>query len=78
VLIETLILLTSSFTMGLTVLAAHSANKSDKSRLSGPLGQVLPTFIALVATFVLGAAFLGMEVHEFMGLIGEGSGPSNF
>lgn len=73
VLIETLILLTSSFTMGLALLFA---SQSQKSRLSGPLGQVLPTFLALGATLILGLVFLGMEVYEFRHLIAEGSGPS--
>jgi cytochrome o ubiquinol oxidase subunit 3 len=27
------------------------------------------------ATFVLGAIFLGLELHEFMGLIARGAGP---
>jgi cytochrome o ubiquinol oxidase subunit 3 len=60
VLMETLILLTSSFTCGLGMLAAHRSNKS----------QVLAWF---GATFVLGAAFLAMELYEFHHLISEGN-----
>lgn len=49
---ETLILLTSSFTCGLGMLAAH--NQRKKAAL-GWLG----------VTFLLGAAFLALELHEF-------------
>ena len=63
VLIETLILLTSSFTCGLMMLAAHQLKKS----------QVM---IWLGATFLLGASFLGMELTEFHRLVSEGHGPS--
>jgi cytochrome o ubiquinol oxidase subunit 3 len=63
VLIETLILLTSSFTIGLAVLAANANKKTS-------------ALIALTATLILGLMFLGMEVYEFAHLIGEGSGPS--
>lgn len=59
VLIETLLLLTSSLTVGLAVLAAHG--KQKRAALAW-----------LSATFVLGAAFLGMEVYEFAKLIAEG------
>ncbi|OGL32963.1 cytochrome o ubiquinol oxidase subunit III [Candidatus Saccharibacteria bacterium RIFCSPHIGHO2_12_FULL_42_8] len=60
VLTETLILLTSSFLCGLAVLAAR---KHDK-------GQTL-TFLGI--TFLLGLAFVGMEINEFIHLIGEGN-----
>jgi cytochrome o ubiquinol oxidase subunit 3 len=63
VLMETLLLLTSSFTMGLAMLAAHHQKKSL-------------LFAALAATFVLGLSFLGMEIQEFTKLIAEGHGPS--
>ena len=59
VFIETLILLTSSFTCGLAVLAAHKKN----------VGAVTG---ALFATLVLGLSFLGMEWSEFGKLIMEG------
>ena len=73
VLVETIILLTSSFTVG---LAVYFAAKSDKSQRSRPLGQALQTLIALAATLVLGLLFLGMEVYEFAHLVAEGHGPS--
>lgn len=62
VLGETLLLLTSSFTMGLALLAAH-ANKKQL------------TLVALGATLVLGLGFLSMEVYEFAHLLQEGFGP---
>jgi cytochrome o ubiquinol oxidase subunit 3 len=63
VLAETLLLLTSSFAMGLALLAAH-------------MGKKKLTLLALAATLALGLGFLGMEMGEFIKLIGEGSGPS--
>lgn len=60
VLIETLLLLTSSFTAGLMMLAAHRARRR----------QVL---VWLAVTFALGAGFLGMELSEFGKLIAEGN-----
>lgn len=62
VLAETLILLTSSFTCGLGMLAARAKNKD----------QVVIWF---GITFLLGATFLGLELHEFSTLISEGAGP---
>ncbi len=62
VLAETLLLLTSSFTVGLALLAAHA----NKKKL---------TLVALGATLALGLAFLAMEGYEFAKLIGEGHGP---
>lgn len=59
VLIETLVLLTSSFTCGLALIA---------SRYRSALG----VWLASLATFLLGLVFLGMELHEFSGLIAEG------
>lgn len=59
VLGETLILLTSSFTAGLALLAVHAKRK-----------QLTMLFLAL--TFLLGAAFLGMELYEFHELASEG------
>ena len=64
VLIETFILLTSSFTYGLAMLATH-ANKKQ---------QVL---FWLFVTFMLGASFVFMEVREFHHLIIEGNGPNH-
>ncbi|MEO6513373.1 MAG: cytochrome o ubiquinol oxidase subunit III [Candidatus Saccharimonadales bacterium] len=60
VLIETLLLLTSSFTCGLAMLAAHR-RKSDLVLLS------------LGLTFLLGVAFLGFELTEFRHLALEGN-----
>jgi cytochrome o ubiquinol oxidase subunit 3 len=60
VLIETLILLTSSFTSGLAMLALHRRDTR----------QIL---VWLGITFLLGAAFLGMELSEFHKLALEGN-----
>lgn len=62
VLAETIILLTSSFTCGLALLGMKSGN----------IRQIL---IALGATYVLGVAFLTIELSEFAKLISEGHGP---
>ncbi|WP_280563120.1 MULTISPECIES: cytochrome o ubiquinol oxidase subunit III [unclassified Chromohalobacter] len=62
VLVETFLLLFSSFTYGMAVLAMHK----DK------LAQVRAW---LIVTFILGASFVGMEVYEFHHLIVEGFGP---
>jgi cytochrome o ubiquinol oxidase subunit 3 len=59
VLAETLILLTSSFCCGLGILSARYGQKS----------RVL-TYFAI--TFLLGLAFLGLELHEFRHLDLEG------
>ncbi|MEK7625909.1 MAG: cytochrome o ubiquinol oxidase subunit III [Patescibacteria group bacterium] len=59
VLTETLILLTSSFTCGLAMLAAH---KGDKKRVGA----------WLAITLLLGLAFLSMELYEFGNLVAEG------
>lgn len=59
VLVETLILLTSSFTCGLALLAARAGHKK----------QLLSWF---GVTFALGAAFLAMEIYEFSKLVDEG------
>ena len=61
VLAETLILLTSSFTCGLAIIALHRRQKT----------QVLTWF---GITFLLGAAFLTMELTEFRQLLHEGNG----
>lgn len=59
-LTETLILLTSSFTSGLAMLAAYSNLKRK-------------ALIWFCITFLLGAAFLGMELNEFAELAREGN-----
>ncbi|MEK7612779.1 MAG: cytochrome o ubiquinol oxidase subunit III [Patescibacteria group bacterium] len=63
VFIETILLLTSSFTVGVALLAAHRHKQSV-------------TLAALTVTLVLGLAFLGMELKEFAQLLAEGSGPA--
>ena len=62
ILVGTMLLLFSSFTYGMAVLAMND-NK---------LGQLKAW---LWVTFVLGAGFVGMEVYEFRELIHEGFGP---
>ena len=62
VAIETGCLLTSSFACGIGMIAA------DRQRA----GLV---YAALGLTFVLGLAFLGLELNEFAHLIGEHKGP---
>lgn len=61
VLTETLILLTSSFTAGLALLAAHAGKRSQMLAWLG-------------ATLVLGVTFIGLEVSEFTALASEGNG----
>ena len=63
VLLETGILLASSFTCGMAMLAANAKQRG--------------TMIAwLLATFALGAAFLGIELAEFSEMVNQGAGPS--
>ena len=62
VLLETLCLLTSSLTCGLAEVALKRGART----------QVMAW---LAATFVLGAAFVGLEASEFGRLIIEGHGP---
>jgi len=59
VLTETMLLLTSSFTAGLAMLAVYKKKKSL-------------AFTFLIITFLLGATFLGMELYEFHHLVQEG------
>jgi cytochrome o ubiquinol oxidase subunit 3 len=63
VLVETFLLLTSSFTFGLAMLAQRKGNKSQLLAWMG-------------VTFLLGLGFIGLEVNEFAHLIAEGNGPS--
>jgi cytochrome o ubiquinol oxidase subunit 3 len=60
VLAETLILLTSSFTCGLAMMAAHKSQKTQ-------------TLLWLTVTFLLGAAFLTLELTEFRNLVIDGN-----
>ncbi|HEX7651240.1 MAG TPA: cytochrome o ubiquinol oxidase subunit III [Candidatus Paceibacterota bacterium] len=62
VLAETLLLLTSSFTCGLALLAARAGSARGAVNWLG-------------ATFLLGAAFLAIEFSEFARLAGAGNGP---
>jgi cytochrome o ubiquinol oxidase subunit 3 len=62
VAIETACLLTSSFFCGLAGIGAQARN-----------GRLFHG--AMAATFVLGAAFLALELHEFAGMIAQGAGP---
>jgi cytochrome o ubiquinol oxidase subunit 3 len=63
VFIETMCLLVSSYTCGLGALAAE---RQQRDRYL--------VFAAL--TFVLGAAFLFIEISEFAGMVARGAGPS--
>ena len=61
VLAETIILLTSSFTCGMAIIAMKEKN-------------VRQMFIALAATYILGVAFLTIEISEFSKFVVEGHG----
>jgi cytochrome o ubiquinol oxidase subunit 3 len=63
VFIETMALLVSSYTCGLAALSMERAR-----------ADLFYVFSAL--TFALGAIFLGIEISEFAGMVGEGAGPS--
>ena len=63
VAIETACLLLSSFTCGLASIGARTRNGSW-------------FYGAMAATFVLGAAFLAIEVREFTDMIALGAGPT--
>ena len=63
VLLETACLLFSSFTCGLLALAIERR-------------AAAATYLWALVTFVLGAAFLGLELMEFLRMIGEGAAPT--
>jgi len=63
VAIETACLLLSSFTCGIASVGAQRRND-------------LWFYGAMAVTFVLGAAFLGLEINEFAGMVAKGDGPS--
>jgi cytochrome o ubiquinol oxidase subunit 3 len=63
VLIETGCLLVSSFTCGLFTLSVEARNRTT-------------TYLWAGVTFVLGAAFLGFELTEFIRMITRGAGPT--
>jgi len=62
VLVETLLLLFSSVTYGLVMLAVHKGMKKW-------------VLIGLLVTFLLGLGFVSMEIYEFHGMIVAGHGP---
>ncbi|MGN6377021.1 MAG: cytochrome o ubiquinol oxidase subunit III [Sphingomonas sp.] len=62
VAVNTAMLLFSSITYGFAMLAMERDNRSQ-------------TLIWLAVTWLFGAAFIGIEMHEFAGLIAEGNGP---
>jgi cytochrome o ubiquinol oxidase subunit III len=62
VLGETLLLLFSSITYGLVMLAVHSGMKKW-------------VLVGLAVTFLLGLGFVTMEINEFHSLIAQGHGP---
>jgi cytochrome o ubiquinol oxidase subunit 3 len=64
VFMETLCLLASSVTCGFGSLAVV---RTDARAM----------YLAMIATLVLGAAFLWMEVTEFAGMVSMGAGPSH-
>jgi len=61
--IETTFLLLSSFTCGIASIGAQTRRGSW-------------FYGAMAATFILGAAFIALEVNEFAGLIARGAGPT--
>jgi cytochrome o ubiquinol oxidase subunit III len=63
VLIETGCLLASSFACGLCSLAMEQRNRSG-------------VYAGAALTFLLGAAFLGLESSEFLRMIADGAGPT--
>jgi cytochrome o ubiquinol oxidase subunit III len=64
VLGETLLLLFSSVTYGLVMLAVHDGKKKWVQ-------------IGLAITFLLGLGFVSMEINEFYRMIAEGHGPNH-
>jgi cytochrome o ubiquinol oxidase subunit 3 len=62
VAVETACLLVSSFTYGMAMISADQRNKTWVLRWLG-------------LTLLLGLTFVGMEIHEFVKLIGDGAGP---
>jgi cytochrome o ubiquinol oxidase subunit 3 len=61
VLLETIVLLTSSFTIGMALLASVRGLRKQ-------------TLVWLFVTFALGIFFLALEISEFAILIAEGNG----
>ncbi len=63
VLVESILLLASSFTFGIVSYVSHK----EKGRRA--------VLVSLFVTFLLGSGFIFMELHEFVKLIAEGNGP---
>jgi cytochrome o ubiquinol oxidase subunit III len=63
VALETACLLASSFTCGLASIGAWA-------------GRKFWFYGAMIVTFLFGAAFLGLELREFTGMIAQGAGPT--
>jgi cytochrome o ubiquinol oxidase subunit III len=63
VAVETACLLVSSFTYGMAMISADQGRQTWVLRWLG-------------LTLLLGLSFVGMEVHEFVKLIGDGDGPN--
>lgn len=61
ILIETVVLLTSSFTFGLSIMSFY------KNKLKSVINW-------LIVTFILGAVFVWMEISEFINLYRDGFG----
>jgi cytochrome o ubiquinol oxidase subunit 3 len=64
VAIETACLLASSYTCGLMSLAVGARRRAG-------------IYLGAVVTFALGAAFLGLEIREFVGMIARGATPQS-
>lgn len=62
ILVETMILLASSFTIGMALLGSTR-------------GYYKQSIIWLLITFILGISFLVLEISEFQVLIADGDGP---
>jgi cytochrome o ubiquinol oxidase subunit III len=60
--VETGCLLISSYTCGLMSLAVAARRRPG-------------IYLGAAATFILGACFLGLEIHEFVGMIARGATP---
>jgi cytochrome o ubiquinol oxidase subunit 3 len=60
---ETACLLLSSFTCGMAMIGVHTRKRRWY-------------YAGMAVTFVLGTAFLGLEIREFMTLVADGAGPA--
>lgn len=59
VFLETMLLLTSSFTVGIAIWAMRN-------------GRLTAARLWLLATLILGAAFVTSEIHDFVTMVGQG------